>query len=197
MAGELQVVLVGLADFLALPGGEQVEEQSAGNGEMNARLDPGSGLIGSPLDQFAGQPIDPAVHARLEEVLAPRPAEERVRIQLEEQPFPRPRLRVGEVLEELPRLRPAVQCAGNVLVDRVADRGQQPLLGSEVVQQHAMAGADGRRDLTQALADYPAVQRLLYRGCEHPFPRLRRRHASLYRMVHVPDGTKADSTGAS
>jgi hypothetical protein len=55
------------------------------------------------LDQFAGQPVDPPAHARLEELVAPWPTEERVRIQLEEQPFPRPRRRVGEVLEELPR----------------------------------------------------------------------------------------------
>jgi hypothetical protein len=47
VAGELQVILVGLVDFRALLGSEQVEEQPAGNGEVEARLDPSSGLVGS------------------------------------------------------------------------------------------------------------------------------------------------------
>jgi hypothetical protein len=71
-------------------------------------------------------PRDPPVLARLEELLAARPSEEHVHVELEEQPLEQPRLRVGEVLPELPVSLPAVQCSRNGLVERVADRKSSP-----------------------------------------------------------------------
>lgn len=187
--GEVQVVLVGLLDFVAFLGGEQVEEQSAGDGKMEARLDASSDLIRSLLDRFAGQPFDPAVHGRLDEALGAGPGEESIGVQLEEQPSPRPSLRGGEVPEEFPRVPPAVQRTSDGFVDLVGDGDQQPFLGPEVVKQHPVAGADGRRDLAQALVGDPALERLVHRRFKQTLPGLRRRHTRLYRLVHVPADT--------
>ncbi len=83
-------------------------------------------------------------------------------VQLEEQTLGRPEFRIAEMLPGAPgagRSHPPVgnaralgflNCAGN--------RDQKSLAGSEVVQQHGMAGADGRRELAQAQIGDPGAE---------------------------------------
>jgi Polyketide cyclase / dehydrase and lipid transport len=71
-------------------------------------------------------PCDPAVRARLEELLEARRSEDHVHVELEAQPLGQPRLRVGEVLPALPVILPAVQRSRNGLVEPAADRESSP-----------------------------------------------------------------------
>ena len=114
-------------------------------------------------------------------------------VQLEEQPFLRPQLRVAEVLPAPPGLSrgdpPAWHGRALGFFDRAGDRYQQAFAGSEVVKQHAVAGTDGARQLAQAQVGDPALHRLIHRGGQQPLPGLRCGHAEVYHLVHVPLGT--------
>jgi hypothetical protein len=116
-----------------------------------------------------------------------------VGVQLEEQAFGGPQLRVTEVLPEPPGVEGADPPLGHEgalgFLDRAGDRIQQALPGSEVVQQHAVAGADGRGQLAQAHVGDPVAHGLRYGGGKQPVTRLRCCHARVYHVVHVPCGT--------
>jgi hypothetical protein len=139
-------------------------------------------------------PRDPPVLARLEELLAARPSEEHVHVELEEQPLEQPRLRVGEVLPELPVSLPAVQCSRNGLVERVADRKSSPSRAlkwcSSMRWPVPIAAAISRR-LGPRIPPC-----LLRRGRKQPFPCLRGGRAAVYRLVHVPNGTRESGAAA-
>ena len=57
-----------------------------------------------------------------------------------------------------------------LLVTAAEDLDEQPLLRPEVVDQHPVAGADGRRQLPQAEAGHPVPGDVVDRGGEQPLP---------------------------
>jgi hypothetical protein len=63
---------------------------------------------------------------------------------------------------------------------------QQAVLGPEVVQQHAVARADGLGDPAQALVRQPLGAEVLDHRVEQP---LLSRHPAVDLEVHVPNGT--------
>jgi hypothetical protein len=76
--------------------GEKVEEQAAGYGEAEPGFCAGGGLVRSCLDQCVGQGGDPRLNACLGEPFGAWSADQGVGVQLEELPFGRPPLRIGE-----------------------------------------------------------------------------------------------------
>ena len=65
---------------------------------------------------------------------------------------------------------PRLQQGGALLfLDGLGDRGQEPLAGSEVVQEHPVAGAGGRGELAQAEAGDPGVKGVAGGGGEQAF----------------------------
>jgi len=98
----------------------------------------------------------------LEEAFGTRTAAQGVRVQLEEQPFLRPQSRIAVMCPEPARVVRAdrahlAEGGAFRLLDGDGDRGEQSLPGPEVVQQHAVAGADRGRQLAQAQVRDPAL----------------------------------------
>ena len=99
-----------------------------------------------------------------------------VRVQLKEHPLLRPQLRVAEALPGPPGVlqggaRPQAQQGDPLLfLNRLGDRDQQPLAGSEVVEEHPVAGADRRGELAQAQVSDPGVEGMADGGGEQALP---------------------------
>ena len=80
---------------------------------------------------------------------------------------------------------------GVLVLDRPGDGCQQALAGSEVVDEHPVAGADRRGELAQAQVSDPGVEGMSDGGSEQTFPGLRCAHGRMYHTVHEPSGTES------
>ena len=105
---------------------------------------------------------------------------QRLAVRLEEEPLVRPQRGVGEVLPHAPchlggRQRRIDRRAGQrlalLLLDVADDLDQQALLGAEVVDQHAVAGADRGGESAQAEVGDAVLGDVLDRGLEQPLLR--------------------------
>ena len=112
--------------------------------------------------------------------LHPEPAEQGLDVELKEQALGWPQDRIAEPLPDAPGVlgghAPAQEPRPFRLLDGLGDGDQQAFAGPEVVQQHAVTGADGRRQLAQAEIGDPAPHGLLDRGREQAVTRLRCGH---------------------
>ncbi len=111
----------------------------------------------------------------LEEALGARTAAQGMHVQLEEQPLLRPQPWIAVPCPEPARVVSAdrarvPQHGAFGLLDRDGDRGEQSLPGPEVVQQHAVAGADRGGQLAQAQVRDPALHGDGDGGGEQPVP---------------------------
>jgi hypothetical protein len=100
--GVLEVSLECLGDAFAVAGGQEVEQQTAGYGHGEPGVCAGGGLVGPGLGQAGRDVGDPRLDGCLEEPFGAGAPEQGVGVQLEEQPFLRPQLRVAEVLPAAP-----------------------------------------------------------------------------------------------
>ena len=162
MLGVVQVALVGGGDAGTVAGGQQVEQQATGNGKAEPGIRPACGLVGAgpltrppPIEVSHGSTScsrNPSVPGRPSSACTYSSKNSRSCGHS---------FRIGEVRQ--PRRAsargdsPGRHGLALGFVDREGDRDEQALAGPEVVQQHAVAGADGGRELTQAQIGDPAA----------------------------------------
>jgi uncharacterized protein (DUF2336 family) len=103
--------------------------------------------------------FQPVVHHPVQQRHGVRPALQRLAVQLEEQPLRRPQRGVGQLRPEPARLLGGVrggldeecgQQVALVLLDGPGDRHEQALAGAEVVDEHPVARARRRGQVTEA-----------------------------------------------
>ena len=165
----------------AVAGGEEVEEQPARHGQVEARLR-GSHLGRHPLGMpHLGDRSEPRLDDVVQEVDGVGPGLEGLGVGLEEEALVGPQRRVGELLPH-----PAGDVGGGerrvgverghgpalLLLDRADDRDQEPLLRSEVVDQHPVAGTDGPGQAPEAQLRHPVLPDVVDRGLEEPLREL-------------------------
>ncbi|HXL89338.1 MAG TPA: hypothetical protein VN969_10250 [Streptosporangiaceae bacterium] len=126
--GVLHVLLECRGGALEVAGGQQIQQQSSDDCHGEAGLRPGGALVQPRSGQCLSHRGDRRLDVRLEEAFRARAAEQRVRVQLEEQPFLRPQLRVAEVLPGITgaigREHPVGQPGALGLLNRAGDRLQ-------------------------------------------------------------------------
>src|SRR5262249_6160132 len=108
------------------------------------------------------------------------PAAQGVGVQLKEQPFLGPQPRIAEALPRDPgvlRGAPGLQQGGPLLfLDRLGDRDQQPFAGSEMVDEHPVAGVtlspegEGTRIRWTASWDRTLPGRIVHRRLRAIYP---------------------------
>jgi hypothetical protein len=156
-------------------GGEQVEQQPAGDGHAQPWSCPRGLRVESAVGYGRGERLEPAGHHTFEEAFCTWPAAQGMCVQLEEQPFLRPQSWIAVPCPEPARVFDAdrarvPQCGAFGLLDRDSDRGEQSFAGPEVVQQHAVAGADRGGHLAQAQVRDPSLPCHGDSGAEQPVP---------------------------
>ena len=87
---ELEEQFERLGDAIGVVGGEQVEQQPAGDGHAQPCSCPRGPRVESAVGYGRGERLEPAGHHTFEEAFCTWPTAQGVRVQLEEQPFLRP-----------------------------------------------------------------------------------------------------------
>jgi hypothetical protein len=151
--------LKGGVDRHAVVGGQQIEQQSADDGYTQPRLCARRVWAQPEARGVVGGRGDPGIDDVLEQPRGARLTLQGLRVQLEEEALVGPQARVGQPAPHGAhgiRLRDArvAQQLGHEralgVLDRAHDRHQQAFARSEVIDEHAVAGADGGRQLAQA-----------------------------------------------
>jgi hypothetical protein len=172
---QTQIAPEGGIDALAVAGCHQVEQQPAGHGNAEACL--GAGGLGRHAAALpvGGDRPEPGVDDAIEEALGAGPPLERLAVHLEEQAHVVDEAGIGD-------LSPVREAGfgrrhGDVRVERghdlalalldlVHDGHQQAVLGAEVVDEHAVAGAESGGQLAQAQVSQAVRGDVLDRGIE-------------------------------
>jgi hypothetical protein len=151
-----------------LPGRQHVEKQAAADREGQPGRGPGRRRGCTARLQQRGGRVDPVRHDAVEQRGRPRPALQRLAVDLEEQSLLCGQFRAPQVLPETERgvlghrLRvEGVQRRPLPFLDLTDDRDEQRIARAEMVDEHAVAGARRFRDGAQAQARDPARQRHL------------------------------------
>ena len=201
--------LEGGVDAGAVAGGEQVEQQAAGDRQPQAGVGPGDvgGHAQRGRQRHVG--VEPVLHVVLQQRPDGLVALQRPPVEREEQALEVGQRGVGQVgphpadqLVGLGRRRPSSprrQTGLGPRLHRADDLEQQAVLGAEVVQEHAVAGPDRLGDAAQALVGQPLGREVLDHGVEqalpgvpsHLFPRPGVPARAIGRPLvhHVPNGT--------
>ena len=184
--GRDDVALEGAGRAGPVAGRQQVEQQPTGHGQVEARPLPGRGGADALAPGEANRLVQPCRHHTVEEPLRARAAVERLAVELEEQPLLGGELGVAEVAPHGPQQRRPVE---GTLADQGAealpllvlgplhDGHEQAFEGAEVVDEHAVAGADRRGQLAQAGVVQAVLAQVRRRrveelgtGAAHPVP---------------------------
>jgi hypothetical protein len=106
--GTDKVTFEGFGHAFAVAGGEQVEQQPSRHGDGEPGFCPGGLAVQPGFPSDGGhERCHPRFDRAVEESFRAGPAEQCVGVQLEEQPFGGPQLRVTEVLPELSGIQEA------------------------------------------------------------------------------------------
>ena len=144
--------------------GKKIEQQAARNGDSESRMRPG-GSTGEPITIPDRRRANPVVDDAVEERQCSRLALQGQRVDLEEQPLVRSERRVGEAppeeshdLGRSASFRVGLELSqrpSRLLLDGAGNLDEESLARAEVVDEHAVTGAERGGDLPQALTVDP------------------------------------------
>ena len=174
--------------------GEQIEQEAAGHGETES----GEGariLVRDPhrLTEL-GRRTEPRLDDAVEELARGRPTVERLAVDLEEEPLEGPERRVGDVspprprrvLERQRRIEHHVADGRELPALDLADDGHpQSVLRAEVMAEHAVAGAQFRRQPPQREIREAVLRDVVDRAVEQLLSGFAVRHEKVYHSAQT------------